>query len=128
MSIGESTEVDGIEVTVRKFQKVRPKDPVSGFDYYGAKVSFRNTTDGPKEILADAQMRLENVYVATVNPLPMEEIEEGDSVPYGAFRPGTTVSGWIVWGIPKHTDLLASFGIYYQDYAGNEVVWWHNIK
>jgi hypothetical protein len=128
MSIGDSTVVDGIEVTVKKFQKVRPKDPLDGFHYYGAKMSFKNTTDGPKEVVADAQVRLENIYVATVNPLPMLDIREGDSVPFGAFRPGTTVDGWVVWAVPDSSDILKSFGVYYTDMVGNEVVWWNNIK
>jgi hypothetical protein len=128
MSIGESTVVDGIEVTVKKFQKVKPKDPLDGFTYYGAKMSFKNMTDGPKEVVADAQVRLENIYVATVNPLPMLDIKEGEGVPFGAFRPGTTVEGWVVWAVPDSSDILKSFGVYYRDMVGNEVVWWNNIK
>lgn len=118
--------MDGIEVTVQKFQKVTPKEPIDGFRYYGANVSFKNTTNGPKEVVADAQVRLVNIYVATVNPVP-KDIKEGEAVPFGAFRFGTTVSGWIVWAVLESSEFLKSFGVYYQDYAGNEVVWWNNI-
>ena len=127
VSLGESQTVDGIEVTVSTFGRVHPVKPLDGFNYYGAKLSFKNQTDGPKGVIAEAQVRLENPYVATVNALPTE-IKEGQGVPFGVFRPGETVSGYVVWAIPNYSKSLKGFGIYYIDGAGNEAIWWPGAK
>jgi hypothetical protein len=125
LSVGESETLDDVEVTVTKFVTVHPKDPLDGFDYVGAYVTFTNNSDGPKEVLADAQLRLENPYVATVEPITTTlELREGGHVPIGAFRPGSTVKGWVAWAVPKDSELLKSVGIYYTAMSTDEAVWW----
>jgi hypothetical protein len=123
--VGQSETVNGLEVTVTKFGPVRPTDPLQGFDYVGAYVRFKNLSNEPREVVADAQMRLENPYIAEVRPTG-PPIKDGRPVPIGAIRPGATVQGWVVWAVPDTSDLLKSVGIYYLDDLGDEAVWWHS--
>ena len=125
LGLGQAASVDGISVAVTGLDRVTPVSTggPSQFVYYGVKMSFTNTSQGPQEVLPDAQVRLENPYVATVNPLPFE-VKEGKKVPWGAFRPGTSVTGYVVFGLPARHASLEGFGIYYIDPSGREVVWW----
>lgn len=125
MSVGQSATVDGVEIEVSKFVRVHPQDPLAGYDYVGAYVSLTNRSDGPKETLGDVQFRLENPYVATVQPLTSTfDLKEGAALPFGAFRPGTSVEGWVAWAVSKDSELLKSFGVYYTSMTGEEAVWW----
>lgn len=126
LDLGSAVALDGISVSVSEFRQVTPLEPSSSFTHYGAKISFTNQTDGPKEVVPDAQVRLENPYVAEVGALGVA-IKEGDAAPWGAFRPSTTVSGWVVFAIPNGQS-LQGFGVYYIDRAGNEAVWWPGIQ
>ncbi len=128
MNVGESVRVGGLDVTLKQFSPVTPTEGgLDGWSYYGAEMSFENVTDGPQAVMADAQVRIENIYVATVDPLVMEDIEEGDGAPLATMRPGETQTGWVVFGVPDGSEILESFGVYYIDDEGNEVVWWNNI-
>ncbi|MFC7489456.1 MULTISPECIES: hypothetical protein [unclassified Knoellia] len=130
LSLGDAVELDGIRISVTKFIRIRPKEALDDFAYYSALVSYKNMTNGPKVIFPAAQMRLENPYIATINPLPSVEAREGSWPAWGAFRPGETVDGWVVWGIHKESarSFLKSFGVYYVNDLGDEAVWWLNVK
>jgi len=127
VSLGESQTVDGIEITVTSFGRVHPLEPFDIFNYYGAKMSFKNITDGPKTIDPDLQVRLDNPYVSEDRALPIE-IKEGEQVPWGAFHPDSTVSGYVVWAIPKHLKSLKGFSIIYSNLADEEASWWLGAK
>ena len=128
MSVGDSGTLDGLDVTVEKFEVVEVVDPLDGYTYYGALVKIVNSSGGPAEIVPGAQMRLENIYVATVEPL-IEELVEGEALPaFETMRPNATMNGWLVWAIPDTSELMKSFGIYFEDFLGlDEMVWWNNI-
>ena len=100
---------------------------LTGWVYLGVQMSFTNTSSGPQSVFPTAQVRLDNPYVATVKPQTVD-VKEGSSVPWGAFHPGTTVSGYVVFALPDRNAALKGFGIYFTDVTGNETVWWPGTR
>jgi hypothetical protein len=125
LDLGEAAALDGISVTATSVEWVTPADGigVTGFFYLGVQMSFTNTSSGPQEVFPSEQVRLENPYVATVGAQTVD-VNEGDTVPWGAFRPGTTVSGYVVFALPDRHAAIEGFGIYFEDFTGEEIVWW----
>ena len=128
LDLGEAAALDGISVTATSIERVTPADGMvgTGFVYLGVQMSFTNTSSGPQEVFPTEQVRLENPYVATVRAQTVD-VNEGDTVPWGAFRPGTTVSGYVVFALPDRHAALEGFGIYFEDFTGEEIVWWPGI-
>lgn len=127
LNLGTAGTVGNLEVTLVKFQKVTADEPLDGWTYYGAELSIKNAGDEPEAVLVSAQTRLENIYVATVEPTS-NEISEGDQLILDTLRPGSSTQGWVVFAIPDTTDLMDSFGFYFDDVYGDEVVWWNPLS
>lgn len=127
LDVGQSGTVGNLEVTLKKFQEVTPDEPMDGWIHYGAQLNIKNDGDGPEEVLASAQTRLENIYVATVEPIS-DEIAEGEQLLLDTMRPGSSIEGWVVFAVPDDSELMDSFGLYFDDFEGNEVVWWNPLS
>lgn len=127
LDVGQSGTVGNLEVTLKKFQEVTPDEPMDGWTHYGAQLNIKNDGDGPEEVLASAQTGLENIYVATVEPIS-NEIAEGEQLLLDTMRPGSSIEGWVVFAVPDDSELMDSFGLYFDDFEGNEVVWWNPLS
>lgn len=127
LNLGEAGTVGNIEVTLVKFQEVTPDEPLDGWTYYGAELKIKNAGEEPEEVLVSGQTRLENIYVATVVPT-YNEISEGDQLILDTLRPGSSIQGWVVFGVLEDSDLMDSFGVYFDDVYGDEVVWWNPLS
>lgn len=133
LELGEAAVVDGMLVTATSAERVTPADGIGtpGVVYLGVQMSFTNTSSETQQIFFPTEQvyleyRLaEYPYVAAVGAHADVEVKEGDTVPPGALRPGTTASGYMVFVLPDgHAALEGFAGIYFLDRTGKEIVWW----
>ena len=126
LEVGQTATIGDLEVTLRQFQKVTAIDPLDGWNYYGAEIEVTNIGAEPALVVTGAQARLENVNVATVEPVD-QEITEGNSIPADSLRPGVRVKGWVVFAVYPESELLDSFGFFFSDIYGDEAAWWNPL-
>ena len=127
LNVGEAGTVGNLEVTLVKFQEVTPDEPMDGWTFFGAELKIKNAGDEPEEVLVSGQTRLENIYVATAEPT-YNEISEGDQLILDTLRPSSSIQGWVVFAVPDTSDLMDSFGLYFDDAYGDEAVWWNPLS